>query len=398
MTTVSSKQPPPDSLAARDLTQTGRRSWRWLAGGVWLFYLGSPMNEILRHSDGATRVIGVVALLAFATAYMSFFIWMRQVSWREGGLPLWKRYGYLAGLLALAALMLPAAGQTALTTLVYVTAISVVMLELRQAIAVTLLTLGGAELSMRLVPGWHDDSSYGLAIFLAALAVFGMRRAIQRGMELSVARQDFAELAVQEERNRFARDLHDILGHSLTVITVKAELAGRLIEANPSRAAVEVTDIEQLARAALADVRAAVAGYRELSLAGELVSARAALEAAEIRADLPTTVDDVPEAHRELFAWVVREGVTNVVRHSGARKCTIRITAQQIEVLDDGRGPSQRPGFPPPTSADGPASAWSEPGGHGLIGLRERADQVGATLSVGQAPGGGFRLAVRVGP
>jgi two-component system sensor histidine kinase DesK len=377
---VSSKQPPPDSLAARDLTQTGRRSWRWLAGGVWLFYLGSPLQEIVRHSDGVTRMVGVVALLAFAAAYMSFFIWMRQVSWREGGLPLWKRYGYLVGLLALAALMLPAAGQTALTTLVYVTAISVVMLELRQAIAVTLLTLGGAELSMRLVPGWHDDSSYGLAIFLAALAVFGMRRAIQRGMELSVARQDFAELAVQEERNRFARDLHDILGHSLTVITVKAELAGRLIEANPSRAAVEVTDIEQLARAALADVRAAVAGYRELSLAGELVSARAALEAAEIRADLPTTVDDVPESHRELFAWVVREGVTNVVRHSEARKCTVRITAQQIEVLDDGKGPT------------------NSPGGHGLIGLRERADQMGAILSVGQAPGGGFRLAVRVGP
>ncbi|WP_344174455.1 sensor histidine kinase [Kribbella lupini] len=377
---MSSKQQPLlESLADRDRTRKGR-SWRWLAGGVWLFYLGSPLQEILRHSDGAARVVGVVALLAFATGYMAFFIWMRQVAWREGGLPLWKRYAYLVGLLALASLMLPAAGQTALTTLVYITAISMVMLDLRQAIAVTVVILGGAELSMRLVPGWHDDSSYGLAIFLAALAVFGMRRAIQRGMELSVARQDFAELAVQEERNRFARDLHDILGHSLTVITVKAELAGRLIAANPARAAVEVADVEQLARAALADVRAAVAGYRELSLAGELVSARAALEAAEIRADLPTTVDDVPESHRELFAWVVREGVTNVVRHSEARKCTVRISAQHIEVLDDGRGPT------------------TSPGGHGLIGLRERADLVGATLSVGQAPGGGFRLAVRVGP
>jgi two-component system sensor histidine kinase DesK len=383
VTTVNSKQRPvPASLGDRDRTRTGR-SWRWLAGGIWLFYLASPLQEIVRHSDGVTRVVGVVALLAFAAAYMFFFIWMRQVSWREGGLPLWKRYAYLAGLLGLAALTLPAAGQTALTTLVYVTAISMVMLDLRQAIAVTVLTLGGAELSMRLVPGWHDDSSYGLAIFLAALAVFGMRRAIQRGMELSVARQDFAELAVQEERNRFARDLHDILGHSLTVITVKAELAGRLIEANPSRATVEVTDIEQLARAALADVRAAVAGYRELSLAGELVSARAALEAAEIRADLPTTVDDVPESHRELFAWVVREGVTNVVRHSDARKCTIHLTAQQVEVLDDGRGP---------------VTSSVDSGGHGLIGLRERADKVGASLSVGQAPGGGFRLAVRVDP
>jgi two-component system sensor histidine kinase DesK len=92
-------------------------------------------------------------------------------------------------------------------------------------------------------------------------------------------------------------------------------------------------------------------------------------------------VDEVPEENRELFAWVVREGVTNVVRHSGAKRCTIRITATQIEVLDDGKGPT--PG--------GGAS------GHGLIGLRERADQVGASVQVGQAPGGGFRLAVRAG-
>ena len=151
-----------------------------------------------------------------------------------------------------------------------------------------------------------------------------------------------AELAVQEERNRFARDLHDILGHSLTVITVKAELAGRLIAANPERAAAEVADVESLARAALADVRAAVAGYRELSLAGELVSARAALQAAEIKADLPTTIDEVPEENRELFAWVVREGVTNVVRHSGAKRCTIRLSASADRGTRRRQGPDAR--------------------------------------------------------
>jgi len=219
-------------------------------------------------------------------------------------------------------------------------------------------------------------------VLAAALAVFGMRRAIQRSIELNATRKDMAELVVQEERNRFARDLHDILGHSLTVITVKAELAGRLISANPERAASEVADVEQLARAALADVRAAVAGYRELSLAGELVAARAALLAAGIKPDLPTVVDEVPEENRELFAWVIREGVTNVLRHSGARWCTIRLGARSIEVLDDGKGPT--PG--------GGAS------GHGLVGLRERADLAGASLQVGTAPDGGFRLAVKVGP
>jgi two-component system sensor histidine kinase DesK len=256
------------------------------------------------------------------------------------------------------------------------------VLSLRAGVILGVFLLAITEIALRLVPGWHDDGSYGFSIVLGGLAVFGLRRAILRSVQLAAARQDFAELAVQEERNRFARDLHDILGHSLTVITVKAELAGRLIAANPERAAAEVADVEHLARAALADVRAAVAGYRELSLAGELVSARTALQAAEIKADLPTTVDEVPEENRELFAWVIREGVTNVIRHSGAKRCTIKLTARQIEVLDDGKGPA-------------PSGQSS---GHGLIGLRERADLLGASVQVGTAPNGGFRLAVRVGP
>ncbi|MGW1346232.1 sensor histidine kinase [Kribbella sp. NPDC002412] len=367
-----------EALALRDNTRPGR--WGWIAAAVWLFYLSSPLNAIL-DQQGATRVFGLVTLALFALSYLGFFGWVRRIG-LAGGLATWQRFAYLSAMLALTLALIPSAGQKALTCCVYIAAVAMMALEARAGVAVVLVLLVGAELSMRVVPDWTTDNSYGFAIFLGALAVFGMRRAIQRSMELAKTRQDMAELAVQEERNRFARDLHDILGHSLTVITVKAELAGRLIAANPERASAEVADVESLARAALADVRAAVAGYRELSLAGELVSARAALRAAEIRAELPTTVDEVPEENRELFAWVVREGVTNVVRHSGAKRCTIRLSANQIEVLDDGKGPT--PG--------GGAS------GHGLMGLRERADQAGASVQVGQAPGGGFLLAVRVGP
>ncbi|MFI7061603.1 sensor histidine kinase [Kribbella sp. NPDC050124] len=367
-----------EALAERGDTRPGR--WGWIAAGVWLFYLSSPLNAIL-DQHGATRVFGLVTLGLFALSYLGFFGWVRRIG-LSGGLATWQRLAYLGAMLALTLALIPSAGQKALTCCVYIAAVAMMALEVRAGVAVVLVLLVGAEMSMRVVPDWTTDNSYGFAIFLGALAVFGMRRAIQRSMELAKTRQDMAELAVQEERNRFARDLHDILGHSLTVITVKAELAGRLIAANPERASAEVADVESLARAALADVRAAVAGYRELSLAGELVSARAALRAAEIKAELPTTVDEVPEENRELFAWVVREGVTNVVRHSGAKRCTIRLNANQIEVLDDGKGPT--PG--------GGAS------GHGLMGLRERADQAGAGVEVGQAPGGGFRLAVRVGP
>jgi two-component system sensor histidine kinase DesK len=369
------------SLADRTGPQgTGPGRWGWLAAGIWLFYLSQPFQKIL-DKHGATRVVGLVVLFLFAASYVAYFAWVRWVGVGSGKAPTWKRLAYMTVMLGLCFLLIPSAGQTALTCLVYVAAVAMMALDVRIAAVVVLLMLGGVELAMRIVPGWRDDGSYGFAIFLAALAVFGLRRAIQRTIELNATREDMAELAVQEERNRFARDLHDILGHSLTVITVKAELAGKLIEANPARAAAEVADVESLARAALADVRAAVAGYRELSLAGELVSARAALQAAELKADLPTTVDEVPEENRELFAWVVREGVTNVVRHSGAKRCTIRISATKIEVLDDGKGPT--PG--------GGAS------GHGLIGLRERADQAGASVQVGEAPGGGFRLAVEVG-
>jgi two-component system sensor histidine kinase DesK len=370
-----------DGLAERS-DDGGPTRWGWLAAAVWLFYLAQPFEQIVNHSHGIVRVVGLAALVLFAASYVGFFGWVRNVGLGSGGLALWQRLAYLGGMLGLVLVMLPAAGQQALTCLVYIAATAMMALDIRFALGVVAVLLGGAELSMRLVPGWSDDGSYGFAIFLAALAVFGMRRAIQRTTELTATRKDMAKLAVQEERNRFARDLHDILGHSLTVITVKAELAGRLIAANPERAAAEVADVEGLARAALADVRAAVAGYRELSLAGELVSARAALKAAEIKPELPTTVDEVPEENRELFAWVVREGVTNVVRHSGAKRCTIRLSATQIEVLDDGKGPT--PG--------GGAS------GHGLMGLRERADEAGASVQIGKAPGGGFRLAVRVGP
>ncbi|MBB6567362.1 sensor histidine kinase [Kribbella sandramycini] len=352
----------------------------FLAVGVWLFYLGQPLQEIAQTQHGVTRVLGLINLLVFAASYLGYFFLLRWQGFRPNASPLWQRLTYLGAMLALALLLITTAGQTALTCLVYIGATAMVSLDIRLGVVIVALLLGGAELSMRLVPGWSDDGTYGLAIFLGGLAVFGMRRAMQRGTELAAAREDMAKLAVQEERNRFARDLHDILGHSLTVITVKAELAGRLIQANPERAATEVADVESLARAALADVRAAVAGYRELSLAGELVAARAALQAAEIKAELPTTMDEVPEANRELFAWVIREGVTNVVRHSGAKRCTIKFSARRIEVLDDGRGPA--PGAT----------------GHGLMGLRERADAAGATVEIGPAPGGGFRLAVEVTP
>jgi two-component system sensor histidine kinase DesK len=199
---------------------------------------------------------------------------------------------------------------------------------------------------------------------------------MRRTNDLIVAHEENSALVVENERTRFARDLHDILGHSLTVITVKAELANRLLDVDTERARAELEDLERLSRDALADVRRAVEGYRELTLPGELARARTALAAAEIRAEVPGAADDVPSELRELFAWTVREGVTNVIRHSGASCCRVLLSPDAAEVCDDGTGPN---------AGDGPGS--------GLLGLRERAAALGArVITTDLQPGYSLRV------
>ena len=187
------------------------------------------------------------------------------------------------------------------------------------------------------------------------------------------------ELEINEERNRMARDMHDILGHSLTVIALKSELAARLVDVAPDQTRTELDEVQSLARSALADVRATVNSYRELSLAGELARATNVLTSAGIRADLPLTVEVVDPELRELFAWVVREGVTNIVRHAHASLCKVKLTTDSIEVADDGIG------------LDSAAAG----DGHGLEGLRQRCQDNGADLTI-ETPSHGSGTVLRV--
>ena len=164
----------------------------------------------------------------------------------------------------------------------------------------------------------------------------------ERNLELTEARAELAQSAVAQERERFARDLHDLLGHTLSVIAIKAELAGRLLPERPDEAAAEVADVEQVARKALGEVREAVSGYRKPTLDGELEGARMALTAAGIEAAFersPVRLDPEVEA---VLAWAVREGATNVIRHSSAHRCQVTVSADAagavVEVVDDGQG------------------------------------------------------------
>ena len=178
---------------------------------------------------------------------------------------------------------------------------------------------------------------------LTAFALRGTRYLVSVNAELVEARDELASNAVAEERLRFARDLHDLLGHSLSLIALKSELAGRLAERDPARAREEMADVEAAARRALAEVRDAVSGYRQVSLAQALAEARSALSARPgSRCDAPTPGEPLPGAVDAVLGWVVREATTNVLRHSGARVVTVDLgrttTASPSPSPTTGRG------------------------------------------------------------
>jgi two-component system, NarL family, sensor histidine kinase DesK len=363
-----------------------RSPWRRAVGvawvAVWLVFLGSPLARIWHHDDGFARVVGTAAVLAFAATYLTLFVTARM-AWRarcgQPGPRPRLVFLLLAGLGALVLAALPFAAETTLTMLVYLAAASMFTFEPWLGVVVVTALAAVAEISSRMIAGWQSQQwSASFAILFAGVAVYATRLASRRNLDLIAAREEMADMAVAEERSRMTRDLHDILGHSLTVITVKAELAGRLMTANEAKAHAEIEDIERLAREALSDVRATIAGRREVSLAPELVNARAALASANIDAEVPNALDDVPAVNRELFGWTVREGVTNVLRHSHATRCSIRLSGSAVEVHDNGVGVT-------PVSADG----------SGLRGLRERVVGCGASIHTGVSPDlGGFLLHV----
>lgn len=215
---------------------------------------------------------------------------------------------------------------------------------------------------------------------LGGLSLLGVGFLVETNFQLRQAREEVGRLAVTEERLRFARDLHDLLGHSLSVIVLKAELAGRLGAADPERAAREIGDVERVAREALREVREAVAGYRQLGLSQELESARATLAAAGIETRLQALAGGLPTPVDGTLAWALREGVTNVIRHSRASHAEVRLVRfddrVELELVDDGAG------------CDGCDD------GNGLRGLRERVAARDGTVAAGPRPEGGFRLMV----
>jgi two-component system sensor histidine kinase DesK len=218
------------------------------------------------------------------------------------------------------------------------------------------------------------------ATFIAGVATFLIRYLVGVVAELTTTRERLALAAVADERLRFSRDLHDLLGHTLSVIVVKAQAVRRLVDRDPAAAAEHARDVEAIGRQALTEVRETVSGYRAVSLGEELANARAALAAGNIVADVAPAPADLGGQVDALLGWVVREATTNVLRHASATTCRIAVSRDEesarVEIVDD--GPGGRVGQ-----------------GSGLNGLRERLEAVGGSLTASATPAG-FRLTAQV--
>jgi two-component system sensor histidine kinase DesK len=342
---------------------------RWVFPGFWLVYLGQTADGVAKHSSGVAAVVGWVLVVLFAATYL-LALPMGRVGHNT---MFWWLYGLTFVLTGVECVF---AHQDALIFCVY---IGVLTMATRRNWAFSVVVAMAAVCVVLPRAIWHQTWGWGigLPVLLAAIAMWGFFNVIQSNLALSAARAEVARLAAENERSRIARDLHDLLGHSLTTITVKAGLARRLGERGESeRALAEISEVEALTRRTLGDVRAAVAGHRDVTLVGEIATAREVLRAAAVIAELPGSVDVVDPELSELFGWVVREGVTNVVRHSRAMHVRIVLGERSVEITDDGRGGT--PGA-----------------GNGLTGLRERVEAAGGTLV---ATGGltGFKLRVDV--
>jgi two-component system sensor histidine kinase DesK len=361
---------------------------RMLPAAIWLGFVVFPLIDAVTQRGSTLEHILTIAA---AAAFVGSYVWLLVILWSPhdgpmrlvllgvlaaiaGALTLFDQHGwgFLFTYTAACAAVVAPAGQS-FTAVVVCT-----------ALAVACSLLGGDTAGAAV--------GYGASAIGVGLLMVLLRDLRIRNQELSEARAELAHAAVAAERERIARDLHDLLGHTLSVIAIKAELAGRLLPDRPDEAAAEVADVEQVARGALGEVRQAVSGYRQPTLEGELEGARMALTAAGIDADFeraPVTLDPEVEA---VLAWAVREGATNVIRHSGARRCQVKVRAglgdAGVEVLDDGTGARA-------------ALAAGEPvngrRGNGIAGLAERAERLRGRIEAGRLPeGDGFRLAVSI--
>jgi two-component system sensor histidine kinase DesK len=326
-----------------------------VVAATWLVFLAYPVIETL-ETNASTPVKGLALTLIAAYAAIYLLGWS---VWRDHALTIWF------AMLLLAVGTVPVIGIEAIGLTPYLGAFAALMVPapwwkwttVVSALLPMLSLIGGDFPTFFFVTVWP------IIGFCTAMRVFAELE------EQSEAAR--AGLALVAERDRMARDLHDVLGHSLTALSIKAELAARLIDVDPTRAREELDSIQQTARQALTEVRSTVGGLRTANLEAELAAAPLVLADAGIETRLVGTVADTDPRHRTMLAWVLRESVTNVVRHARASMVSIELSPNGLVVADDGAG------FEPSDVHDG----------NGLLGMRERVSAAGGTLHLSGGPG-----------
>jgi two-component system sensor histidine kinase DesK len=324
---------------------------------LWILYLGFFfIDPVLSHASARLWFYDALGTAAFLVLYLGLF-------WIENPLGL----VHIGGMVLLGILFQPI-NSGACTFFIYAASMLPFSVKTQKAAVIGLFTIGsiGALNALRLhMNGWIlFDSSLFPMVIGAGNIFFAERNRMND--KLRKANEEIEHLATVAERERIARDLHDVLGHTLSVITLKSELAGKLIERDPQRAGKEIREVEEISRQALAEVRDAIRGYRTKGLAAELAYAKTTLETAglTVQCDAATTVK-LPAVQESVLSLAVREAVTNVVRHAQARTCRLRLEQEngscRLQIQDDGRGSS---------NGDG----------NGLRGMRERVEMLGGTL------------------
>jgi len=348
----------------------------------WLFLLWPPLDAYLRGKvPGLQGAVLAVALIIYTLIYAWYCLAGHRL--RHRVIPV----ATVASLTVLAVVLDHLSGEAANNNFLIALLVAGFALPKRRALIafflVAAIMIVEGVLLAKLTAG---QFILQLVLTLPSVVLFGggamgLRYLLASLAELRAARAEVAQHATDRERSRIARDLHDLLGHSLSLITLKGELATRLLpEGAPG--VDEVRDMVGLSREALQQVRDAVSGYRQPTLATELMAARVALRAAGMDLEVQQDVGALDRETEAVLGWVIREGCTNVIRHSGAKHCRIHLTRNpgelKIEVANDGWRVPQ------------------VPAGNGLRGLEERLSALGGTLDAFALPTAGFRLVATV--
>jgi len=364
----------PGSRSRRSSAGSPWERFGWVMAAIWLVFLSYPVVALVKSDAAQSWIItGWISLCLFIVIYVFGFV--NGMSFSGGGLtvpPKPIQWVVFAGLIGCTALTIPAVAGSALSFLPFIMSFASYGLT---RLAHWITNAAGIAVAAAVVFLMPTGATY-----LTVLAIVVMLSVVNTVSTTLIIRSAEAEklgleLATSEGREAVARDVHDLVGHSLTVVSLKAQLVRRLIDSDPERAKAELADIESLTAEAISGVRTTVAGVRSEALLEQLAACHDALRSADVTMRVDGEVGVLSPAQSLTASWILREATTNVLRHAGASAVTVRIAPGKFAVIDDGRGISGREG-------------------NGLRGMQERATIGGATLAVRAGNGGGTRVEV----